>query len=243
MLRADVVVVGIGALPAGLDGEADGDRLGRADDPARRVCLRGRGGLGQSESRPRADRALDKRSRAGPRGRTHAIAGDPSPFDETPYFSSNQFGLRLQHVGHAARSACRGDRRRGRLLHGALRRRAGPPARGAYCEPARGNGIAAAGAGGGMSRVFVAIAIAVAAAGIALLLNVSLLTDATPRQDPVGRLSPNSALLRVRPAAPVRTAPLATKNCQTTEVVRHSAARLLLSGGGSLSPRPGSCID
>ena len=62
-----------------------------------------------------------------------------------------------------------------------------------------------------MSRVFVAIAIAVAAAGIALLLNVSLLTDATPRQDPVGRLSPNSALFRVRPAAPVRTAPRATR--------------------------------
>jgi hypothetical protein len=62
-----------------------------------------------------------------------------------------------------------------------------------------------------MSRVFVAIAIAVAAAGIALLLNVLLLADATPRHDPVGRLSPSSALVRVRPAPPVRAAPHATR--------------------------------
>jgi 3-phenylpropionate/trans-cinnamate dioxygenase ferredoxin reductase subunit len=30
-----------------------------------------------------------------------AIAGSPAPYDETPYFWSDQFGLRLQHVGHA----------------------------------------------------------------------------------------------------------------------------------------------
>ena len=60
-----------------------------------------------------------------------------------------------------------------------------------------------------MSRVLVAVAIAVAAAGIALLLNVSLLTDATPRHDPVGRLSPSSALVRVRPATPAPAVPRA----------------------------------
>ena len=62
-----------------------------------------------------------------------------------------------------------------------------------------------------MSRVFVAIAIAVAAAGIALLLNVLLLTGATPRHDPVGRLSPSSALVRVPPATPVRVIPHVTR--------------------------------
>jgi hypothetical protein len=61
-----------------------------------------------------------------------------------------------------------------------------------------------------MSRVFVAIAIAVAAAGIALLLNVLLLTRATPSHDPVGRLSPSSALVRIRPATPTRIAPHVT---------------------------------
>jgi 3-phenylpropionate/trans-cinnamate dioxygenase ferredoxin reductase subunit len=31
----------------------------------------------------------------------HAILGDDRPYDEVPYFWSDQFGLRLQHVGHA----------------------------------------------------------------------------------------------------------------------------------------------
>jgi hypothetical protein len=57
-----------------------------------------------------------------------------------------------------------------------------------------------------MTRYLAAIVVAVAAAGIALLLNVFLLTDATPRHDPVGRLSPSSALVHVRPATPVRPA-------------------------------------
>jgi hypothetical protein len=30
-----------------------------------------------------------------------AIMGDERPYDEVPYFWSDQFGLRLQHVGHA----------------------------------------------------------------------------------------------------------------------------------------------
>jgi ferredoxin len=29
-----------------------------------------------------------------------AITGEPAPYDESPYFWSDQFGLRLQHVGH-----------------------------------------------------------------------------------------------------------------------------------------------
>jgi NADPH-dependent 2,4-dienoyl-CoA reductase/sulfur reductase-like enzyme len=31
----------------------------------------------------------------------HAILGNERPYDEVPYFWSDQFGLRLQHVGHA----------------------------------------------------------------------------------------------------------------------------------------------
>ena len=31
----------------------------------------------------------------------HAILGEERPYDELPYFWSDQFGLRLQHVGHA----------------------------------------------------------------------------------------------------------------------------------------------
>ena len=30
-----------------------------------------------------------------------AILGEERPYDDTPYFWSDQFGLRLQHVGHA----------------------------------------------------------------------------------------------------------------------------------------------
>lgn len=31
----------------------------------------------------------------------HAILGEDCPYDEVSYFWSDQFGLRLQHVGHA----------------------------------------------------------------------------------------------------------------------------------------------
>ena len=31
----------------------------------------------------------------------HAILGRERPYDDLPYFWSDQFGLRLQHVGHA----------------------------------------------------------------------------------------------------------------------------------------------
>lgn len=43
------------------------------------------------------------------------------------------------------------------------------------------------------------IVVATAAAAAALIVNISLLTHVTPSSDPVGRLSPSSAL--VRPAA------------------------------------------
>ncbi|MGH3045595.1 MAG: oxidoreductase C-terminal domain-containing protein [Gaiellaceae bacterium] len=31
----------------------------------------------------------------------HALLGRERPYDDLPYFWSDQFGLRLQHVGHA----------------------------------------------------------------------------------------------------------------------------------------------
>ena len=42
----------------------------------------------------------------------HAILGRERPYDDLPYFWSDQFGLRLQHVGHAedwARSSSTAD--------------------------------------------------------------------------------------------------------------------------------------
>ena len=38
----------------------------------------------------------------------HAILGRERPYDELPYFWSDQFGLRLQHVGHAEGSTTTG---------------------------------------------------------------------------------------------------------------------------------------
>ncbi len=61
----------------------------------------------------------------------HAILGRSRPYDDLPYFWSDQFGLRLQHVGHAhgghsteiegdAESFCVRFRDRHRQLVGAL---------------------------------------------------------------------------------------------------------------------------
>jgi 3-phenylpropionate/trans-cinnamate dioxygenase ferredoxin reductase subunit len=102
MVRADVVVVGIGALPAGLDGEAvETDSVGRTAQPGVYAC-----GDVAAWDRPSLGRVrIEHWTSAAGQGRAvaQAIAGDPSPFDETPYFWSDQFGLRLQHVGHADR--------------------------------------------------------------------------------------------------------------------------------------------
>ena len=90
---------------------------------------------------PRARRALDDAA-----GQARAVASTITgerPYDEAPYFWSDQFGLRLQHVGHASagmRSCWTGRRN----LHRALPRRGRPPAlrsrresrgRAAYVEP------------------------------------------------------------------------------------------------------------
>ncbi|HEX6762916.1 MAG TPA: FAD-dependent oxidoreductase [Gaiellaceae bacterium] len=100
LLRADVVVVGIGTVPSGPDGGAvETDSVGRTAWPDVYAC-----GDVALWDRPRLGRLrIEHWSNAAGQGSAvaRAIAGDPSPFDETPYFWSDQFGIRLQHVGHA----------------------------------------------------------------------------------------------------------------------------------------------
>lgn len=99
-LRADVVVVGIGTEPAGPSGGAvETDSVGRAAQPDVYAC-----GDVAAWHRPSLGCVrIEHWTNAAGQARTvaHAIAGDPSPYDETPYFWSDQFGLRLQYVGHA----------------------------------------------------------------------------------------------------------------------------------------------
>jgi NADPH-dependent 2,4-dienoyl-CoA reductase/sulfur reductase-like enzyme len=101
-VRADVVVVGIGAVPAGIDGGAavETDAFGRTQHPGVYAC-----GDVAAWYRPRLGgrvRLEHWTSAAGQaRAVAHAIAGELRVYDEPPYFWSDQFGLRLQHVGHA----------------------------------------------------------------------------------------------------------------------------------------------
>ncbi len=95
-LDADVVVVGIGTV-----GDAvEVDACGRTSDPGIYAC-----GDIASWYRPslgRHARVEHWTSAAGQaRAVASAIAGDEQPYDDTPFFWSDQFGLRLQHVGHA----------------------------------------------------------------------------------------------------------------------------------------------
>jgi len=99
-LRADVVVVGIGAVPAGLDGGAvETDACGRTAAPGVYAC-----GDVAAWQRPSLGRVrVEHWTSAAGQARTvaHAITGELRPYDEPPYFWSDQFGLRLQYVGHA----------------------------------------------------------------------------------------------------------------------------------------------
>ena len=95
-IAADVVVVGIGSV-----GEAvDVDEYGRTTTPSVYAC-----GDIASWWRPslgRHVRAEHWTSAAGQaRAVASAIVGAPSPYDEPGFFWSDQFGLRLQHLGHA----------------------------------------------------------------------------------------------------------------------------------------------
>ena len=103
-LRADVAVVGIGTEPAGLDHACaiETDEYGRTARSGVYAC-----GDVAAWWRPSLGRHLrvEHWTSAAAQGRAVAatICGDPTRHDEAPFFWSDQFGLRLQYLGHAER--------------------------------------------------------------------------------------------------------------------------------------------
>jgi 3-phenylpropionate/trans-cinnamate dioxygenase ferredoxin reductase component len=104
VVPCDVALIAIGALPASelLGGGAAGietDACGRTAYPGVFAC-----GDVASAWRPSMGahvRVEHWTSAAGQAAAVaHAILGRPRPYDDLPYFWSDQFGLRLQHVGH-----------------------------------------------------------------------------------------------------------------------------------------------
>jgi 3-phenylpropionate/trans-cinnamate dioxygenase ferredoxin reductase subunit len=102
VLPAEVVAAGIGAEPAnGLlgSGAVATDACGRTEWPQvfalGDVAAWWRPSLGEH-------RRFEHWTSAAGQARTVArtILGDPSPYDELPYFWSDQFGLRLQYAGN-----------------------------------------------------------------------------------------------------------------------------------------------
>jgi 3-phenylpropionate/trans-cinnamate dioxygenase ferredoxin reductase component len=95
-IPADVVVVGIGTVGETIEVDA----CGRASTPGVYAC----GDIASwwRPSQGKHVRVEHWTSAAGQaRAVASAIAGEDAPYDEAPYFWSDQFGLRLQHVGHA----------------------------------------------------------------------------------------------------------------------------------------------
>ena len=100
-LPADVVVVGIGAQPVSpFGGAIDVDQHGAAATDGVYAC-----GDVASWWRPSLGKRLRVEHWTSAAGQARAVAsaivGKPEPYDEPPYFWSDQFGMRLQHVGHA----------------------------------------------------------------------------------------------------------------------------------------------
>ena len=104
VVGCDVGLIAIGALPASelLGGDAAGivtDACGRTARPGVFAC-----GDVASAWRPSMGahvRVEHWTSAAGQAAAVaHAILGRTRPYDDLPYFWSDQFGLRLQHVGH-----------------------------------------------------------------------------------------------------------------------------------------------
>lgn len=100
-IPADVVVVGIGAVPVSpFGGAVEVDEHGRTAVDGVYAC-----GDVAAWWRPSLGRRLRVEHWTSAAGQARAvacaIAGVPEPYDDPPYFWSDQFGLRLQHVGHA----------------------------------------------------------------------------------------------------------------------------------------------
>ena len=104
-IAADVVVVAVGVRPE-VDGLAAFGPTGIATDACGRTGIPGVYAAGDVARswHPLLGRALRVEhwtSAAGQGGSVaHAILGDERPFEALPYFWSDQFGLRLQYVGH-----------------------------------------------------------------------------------------------------------------------------------------------
>jgi 3-phenylpropionate/trans-cinnamate dioxygenase ferredoxin reductase subunit len=101
VLPADVVVVGIGAVPASpFGGAIDVDECGCSAVAEIYAC-----GDVAAWWRPSLRRRLRVEHWTSAAGQARAVAaaimGAREPYDEPQYFWSDQFGLRLQHVGHA----------------------------------------------------------------------------------------------------------------------------------------------
>jgi len=101
----DTALVAIGAAPAcDLAGDPRGgietDACGRTELPSVYAC-----GDVASAWRPSVGRRVRVEHWTSAAGQAasvaHAILGRERPYDDLPYFWSDQFGLRLQHVGHA----------------------------------------------------------------------------------------------------------------------------------------------
>lgn len=104
-LACDTALVAIGAAPAcDLMGDAragiETDACGRTARPNVYAC----GDVARA-FRPSLGAHLRVEHWTSAAGQAasvaHAILGSERPYDELPYFWSDQFGLRLQHVGHA----------------------------------------------------------------------------------------------------------------------------------------------
>ena len=95
-LPADVVVVGIGTVGETIEVDA----CGRTSTPGVYAC-----GDVASWWRPSHGRHVRVEHWTSAAGQARAVAsaltGELAPYDEAPYFWSDQFGLRLQHLGHA----------------------------------------------------------------------------------------------------------------------------------------------
>jgi NADPH-dependent 2,4-dienoyl-CoA reductase/sulfur reductase-like enzyme len=99
----DALLVAIGVQPAGelLGGPngVDTDSCGRTAVPDVYACGDVARWWRPSLGRPRVEHWTSAAGQAT--AVAHAILGQDAPYDDLPFFWSDQFGLRLQHVGHA----------------------------------------------------------------------------------------------------------------------------------------------